>query len=136
MSGLAGSTTPAAPTGARGGRTARGAGSWRRGAGLAAIVAGIAIAVTPFAFGLAGNANGGERVTDRFRAGLSTEGLQLLQKNFNTVADNANQFFNQTLPDARRAAHQSRAQFDAHLKRRFPAIAEARSTLPPVVALV
>src|SRR3954454_18509933 len=136
MSGLAGSTATPAPARVRGTQTATRTSSWRRGAGLAAIVAGIAIAVTPFAFGLAGNANGGERVTDRFRAGLSTEGLQLLQTNFNTVAATATQFFDQTLPDARRAAHQSPAQFDANLKRQFPAIAEARTTIPPVVALV
>jgi hypothetical protein len=135
MSGLAGSTTTA-PARARSERRALGTYPWRRVAGLAAVVAGIAIAVSPFAFSLAGNAAGGERVTDRFRATLSTQGLHNLQGGFNTVAAMGGEFFGRVLPDTRRALHQSPAQFQAGLNRRFPAIAEAQREVPPVVALV
>jgi hypothetical protein len=132
MSGIAGTT----PTAGAHTRTRLETITLRRAAGIAALLAGIAIAVLPFASGLAGNANGGERVTDRFRAGLSTEGLHALQVNFNTVAAMGGEFFAKTLPDARRASGLSPARFDAQLQRRFPAIAEGRRTIPPVVKVV
>jgi hypothetical protein len=132
MGGFAGSTT----TSAARTRARIDAIALRRAAAVAAIAAGIVIAASPFVFGLAGNANGGERVTDRFRAGLSTQGLHALQVNFNTVAGMGGEFFGKTLPDARRVARQSPAEFDAALERRFPAIAEGRRTIPPVVKVV
>src|SRR3954454_21311758 len=120
MSGIAGTTSTAATRP----RARLEAVTMRRAAGLAALLAGLVIAASPFVFGLAGNANGGERVTDRFRAGLSTEGLHQLQVNFDTVAAMGSEFFTRTLPDAQRASGLSRARFEAQLERRFPAIAE------------
>src|SRR4051794_40199151 len=107
-----------------------------RAAGVAAIAAGIVIAISPFVFQLAGNGNGGERVTDRYRTTLSTQGLAQLNRDFNTVVLMGGQFFNQTLPDAQRQLHESPAQFRADLRTRFPAIADAQANVPPVVAIV
>jgi hypothetical protein len=111
-------------------------GSLNRLAAVTAIVAGIVIAITPFAFSLVGNANGGERITDRFRFTLSDEGLVQLQSGFKTTVGMGNQFFGQTLPDVRRELHQSPAVFRADLRRNYPAIVTAQAQVPPVVALV
>lgn len=132
MSGLAGTTTTAAARP----RTRTNATALRRVAGITAVLAGIVIAVSPFAFKLMGNANGGERVTDRFRTTLNAKGLANLQGGFNTVAAMGGEFFSRTLPDARRAVHQTPAQFQASLQRRFPAIADAEKNVPPVVKIV
>jgi hypothetical protein len=132
MSGLAGTTTTRR-TRTRARPTAR---SLRRTAALAAVLAGVVIAAVPFVFGLAGNVNGGERVTDRFRAAMTTDGLRLLDVNFKKSTDMSAQFFGETLPDVRRALHETPAQFDARLRRDYPAITEAGETVPPVVALV
>jgi uncharacterized membrane protein YphA (DoxX/SURF4 family) len=105
-------------------------------AGVVAILCGLAIAITPFAFSLNGNANGGERVTDRFRSTLSTDGLQALQSSFGTVVAMGDQLFGRTLPDVRRELHESPAQFRAELSRRYPAIADAQRQVPPVIGLV
>ena len=110
--------------------------SRNRLAGVTAIVAGIAIAITPFAFSLAGNADGGERITDRFRSTLSTEGLVQLQAGYKTTVAMGNQFFGQTLPGVRRQLHESPAAFRADLRANYPAIVTAQTQVPPVIALV
>src|SRR4051812_21300319 len=102
-------------------------------AAVTAIVAGITIAITPFAFSLAGNADGGERITDRFRSTLSTEGLVQLKSGFNTTVAMGNQFFDQTLPGVRRRLHESPAAFRADLRANYPAIVTAQTQVPPVV---
>ncbi|MEA2397536.1 MAG: hypothetical protein QOK25_1092 [Thermoleophilaceae bacterium] len=107
-----------------------------RVAGLAAIVAGIAIAVSPFAFSLVGNADGGERITNRFRFTLSNQGLAQLKSSYTTAVGMGNQFFTQMLPDVQRAARQSPSTFEADLRKRYPAIADAEKNVPPVVAIV
>jgi hypothetical protein len=108
----------------------------KRFAGLAAIIAGVAIAVSPFAFSLAGNANGGRRILDRFRTTLSTQGLVQLKSTFTTVADMGDQFFGQTLPSLRRQLHESPAVFKSDLRKHYPAIATAETDVPPVIELV
>jgi hypothetical protein len=107
-----------------------------RVAALIAVLAGIAIAIVPFAFSLAGNSNGGERITDRFRFTFTDEGLHQLKGGFATAAGMGNQFFGQTLPDVRRELHESPARFRADLRAHYPAIVTAEKQVPPVVALV
>jgi hypothetical protein len=108
----------------------------RRLAGLAAILAGIAIFLTPFLFDLAGNANGGERITDRFRYTFTDKGLQQLQGGFATVVGMSDQFFTNTLPDLRGRLHESPAAFQADLRKNYPAITSVQKNVPPVVAIV
>jgi uncharacterized membrane protein YphA (DoxX/SURF4 family) len=103
---------------------------------MVTILCGLAMAITPFVFSLSGNANGGERVTDRFRTTLSTDGLAALKSSFGTVAAMGDQLFGQTLPGVRRELHESPAQFQAQLKRDYPAVAAAQTQVPPVIALV
>lgn len=110
--------------------------SLNRVAGLAAIVSGIAIAVSPFVFSLAGNADGGERITNRFRFTLSDKGLAQLKSSYTTVIGMGDQFFTQMLPAVESQVHQSPAAFQADLQKRYPAIANAEKNVPPVVAIV
>lgn len=105
-------------------------------AAIIAVVAGIAIAIVPFAFSLAGNANGGERITDRFRFTFTDEGLHQLTSGYKTAVGMGGQFFGQTLPDLRRGLHQSPAAFQADLRAHYPAIVRAQKEVPPVVAIV
>jgi hypothetical protein len=107
-----------------------------RSAGVAAIVAGVVMIVSPFALSLAGNANGGERILNRFRSTMSTAGLAGLKSSYTTVADMSNQFFSATLPDLRSRLHESPAAFQADLERHYPAVAKASVAVPPVFALV
>src|SRR3954468_16783965 len=88
MSGLAGTTTTAAARP----RTRTNPTTLRRVAGITAVIAGIVIAASPFVFGLAGNANGGERVTDRFRPAMTAPALHLLEVNFKKSTDMSAQF--------------------------------------------
>jgi hypothetical protein len=111
-------------------------GAVRRVAALAAILAGLAIAVSPFALSLAGNVNGGQRMTDRFRSTLSTQGLAQLKSSFTTTTEMGTQFLGQTLPDVQRRFHESPAAFRSEVRTRYPAIATAEREVPPVVALV
>src|SRR4051812_39181767 len=105
-------------------------------AALIAVVAGIAIAIVPFAFSLAGNANGGERITDRFRFTFTGEGLQQLTGGYKTAVGMGSEFFGQTLPGVRRELHESPAAFRADLRAHYPAIVAAEKQVPPVVAIV
>jgi hypothetical protein len=108
----------------------------RRGVGVAAVVAGIAMALSPFALSLAGNANGGQRILDRFRYTLSTGGLAALKSSYTTVVNMGDEFFGRTLPYVRAQLHESPATFQADLARRYPAIATAEKEIPPVLAIV
>lgn len=110
--------------------------SLRTAIALAVIVIGIGTVVEPFAFSLFGDAPAGQRIIKRFSPTLSTQGLHSLVTNFATIGGMANQFFGQTLPDARGELHMSGPEFAAYIKTQHPAIAHAEVEIPAAVALV
>jgi hypothetical protein len=99
-------------------------------------VAGVVVAVSPFALSLFTDARSGQRILDRFRTTLSAPGLAALKSNYATVEQMSDQFLLQTLPDVQRQLHESPAAFRADLTSHYPAIATAQRTVPPVFALV
>ena len=107
-----------------------------RASGITAIVAGIAIAVSPFVLSLAGNANGGQRILDRFRSTLSVPGLAALKSGYTTVADMQSELFTRALPAIGGQLHESPSAFQADLQTQYPVIATAQRTVPPVIAIV
>ena len=108
----------------------------RQAAATVAILVGIALIVETFALSLFADAAGGDRVTDRFRATLSSQGLATLQRDFGNVRAMANQFFGQTVPAVGKELHLNKPQLDALIKQRYPAVWEARQEIPPALAFV
>jgi hypothetical protein len=108
----------------------------RRVVAVVAILAGTALIVETIALSLFADARGGERVTDRFRPVVSSPGLATLHNDFGHVKAMEMQFFGQTMPAVGRDLKLSPAQLDALVKRRYPAVAAARTEIPPAVAFV
>jgi hypothetical protein len=117
---------------ANGGRSGR----IRRAAAVVAVLAGLALIVETLALSLFTDAAGGERVTDRFRATVSSAGLVTLQRDFSNVKAMANQFFGQTVPAVGKDLHLDKARLDAVVRKQYPAIAAAQTEIPPAVSFV
>jgi hypothetical protein len=101
-----------------------------------AVVCGLGLAALPFAMSLFDRAPAGERVTNRFRSTLSTDGLHHLAFNFATMGAMVDQFVHQTSPQLARELHMTRGEYDAFVDRRFPAVAAGVKGIPPLVAFV
>jgi hypothetical protein len=93
-------------------------------AAIASIVLGVGIVAEPFVLSLWSDAPAGQRIVGRFDTTLSTQGLNALVSNFNTVGAMADQLFTQMVP----ALHVDMSQ--------HPAIAHAEKEIPAAVALV
>ena len=123
-------------SGGHGDNADRPSGGPRRVAAAVAILAGVGLIVTTLALSLFADAAGGERVTDRFRSVVSTQGLATMQRDFGNVKAMANQFFGQTMPAVGHDLHLSPVQLDAVERKSYPAVWEARQEIPPAIALV
>jgi hypothetical protein len=101
-----------------------------------AVVCGLGLVALPFALSLFDRAPAGQRVTNRFRSTLSTDGLQHLASNFATMGAMVDQFIHQASPQLARELHMTRGEYDAFVDRRFPAVAAGVKRIPPLVAFV
>jgi hypothetical protein len=101
-----------------------------------AVVCGLGLVALPFALSLFDRAPAGQRVTNRFRSTLSTDGLQHLASNFATMGAMVDQFIHQASPQLARELHMTRGAYDAFVDRRFPAVAAGVKRIPPLVAFV
>lgn len=112
------------------------AGMARRAAAVVAMLAGVALIVMTLALNLFADAAGGERVTDRFRATVSNQGLATLQRDFGNVKAMANEFFGKTVPDVGKELHLSGPQLASVVQHQYPAVWAASKEIPPAVAFV
>ena len=99
-----------------------------------AVVCGLGLIAVPFALSLFDRAPAGERVTNRFRATLSNDGLHSLAANFQTMGALVDQFVHETSPALARRLHMTDRQFAAFVARDYPAVAAGVSGIPPLVA--
>jgi hypothetical protein len=101
-----------------------------------AVVCGLGLVVVPFALSLFDRAPAGERVTNRFRSTLSTNGLHDLAANFGTMGAMVDQFIHQASPQLARKLHMTPGQYNAFVAQQFPAVAAGVKGIPPLVAFV
>ena len=108
----------------------------RKAVATVAVVCGIGLVAVPFALSLFDRAPAGERVTNRFRETMSPRGLHDLAANFATMGAAVDQFVGQTSPQLAHRLHMSTGQYNAYVRREFPAVAAGVKGIPPLVAFV
>lgn len=101
-----------------------------------AVVCGLGLLVVPFALSLFDRSPAGERITNRFRETMSTQGLRNLSTNFGTMGALVDQFVHQASPQIARELHMSTGEYNAYVDRQFPAVAAGVKGIPPLVAFV
>ena len=88
-------------------------------------------------YSLFDRAPAGERVTDSFRATLSSRGFPALEANFNALNGLGTQFVGEAVPAfARDLGISGRAQFNGFVAANFPAVAKGVREIPPALAFV
>jgi hypothetical protein len=108
----------------------------RRVVAVVSIVIGVGLILEPLVLDLFPRAAAGERVTDRFRATMSSDGLTQLQSNFDTVGAFTDQLTSKAVPAFAQRLGMTPAQFKAYLDSNFPAVATGIKEIPPAAAFV
>jgi hypothetical protein len=101
-----------------------------------AVVCGMGLIAVPFALSLFDRAPAGERVTNRFRDTLSSQGLHGLATNFQTMGALVDQFIHEASPGLARRLHMTNRQFGALVAHDYPRVAAGVTGIPPLVAFV
>jgi hypothetical protein len=101
-----------------------------------AVICGLGLVAAPFALSLFDRAPAGERITDRFRQTLSTNGLHDLAANFGTMGALVDTFDNRAAPALAAQLRMTPAEFQAYVADNFPAVAAGVKGIPPLVAFV
>lgn len=78
----------------------------------------------------------GDRVTDRFRSTMSSDGLSQPQTNFDTVGAFTNQLIDKAMPEFASELGMTDPQFKRYVNANFPAVATGIKEIPPAAAFV